>query len=922
MIVKTMISKRFFLFAVSFIIGTSAAVSQSITGISGGGVKNGSSAGTFTIDYVDNNSSTAANRVPKEFTLSFSGISGGTKLIFDAVTSSGWEFQQGSRNSNAWKSFCAVESLSSGQTSGTYCIRNTNTTSGTYTNTITIGFGSNCSSYTTSYTISVTAKVTSSGVYYWEGSSADSAYGTASNWYPQRSTKSTDDILVVDLGSGGTLKNSTINMDGIQDSVAQFIIKPLNIVTFRNSNSNGRLRLGKATSMDGDDFFVDTTSTIRKTGNYDLTIPVIADNLANIDGKIKVVAGNFKLPGAGTHQLAGSISTLGGSLDFSTASGTTRVLFLNGKNQTLDGTGGTLTFGDRTPVTFGSSKRTTITISRPLNFYNIVTLKDSCTITSTGGPGASPTASQWQSWTPFFCLKANLSTQGKLAAVPATATLTGDCLFEIYNNTTRSWRSYGIPLKNGVNLSQFADDIDLTGSKSGSNQDSFSTCSNCLPSTYKWVESTQTWSAYTSGNAANNIPVGKGTYVFYRGARSNGLGDSTVSANQQSLDFKGQLNTGSTTVNLDYNSSGSSTLRGYNLVGNPYPCPIDMKTVLQNGTNVKKRFVVYDALAKTYNVWDSSSSSLSRSGSNNFTTGGQNSSRVVAAGAAVFVVATGSGASVSFAESDKQTNANSATGHFKETPKNGPCDAIRMHMSYKSDSLPESDNALIEFNHTESEVLNGFDELDVPKLYGGTLGIGSVDAKGNWYSIDRKAPSALENGVFETPISIRVPAYGQYKFWLSGCETVNDEFAFTLFDKSNNKSIPVKALQTVEFDGTNNQLKDRFTLRILKKAPATVLNGEEAGLGEQTASTEFIKQNQAWLSPNPSSGKYLNLFNPNQLNIKQISVYQLDGRCVGFMNPVQDNQWEFNRVLNNGNYLLKIQTNTTTLTQIISITHP
>jgi hypothetical protein len=150
-------------------------------------------------------------------------------------------------------------------------------------------------------------------------------------------------------------------------------------------------------------------------------------------------------------------------------------------------------------------------------------------------------------------------------------------------------------------------------------------------------------------------------------------------------------------------------------------------------------------------------------------------------------------------------------------------------MSYKSDSLPESDNALIEFNHTESEVLNGFDELDVPKLYGGTLGIGSVDEKGNWYSIDRKAPSALENGVFETPISIRVPAYGQYKFWLSGCETVNDEFAFTLFDKSNNKSIPVKALQTVEFDGTNNQLKDRFTLRILKKAPANILNGEEAG---------------------------------------------------------------------------------------------
>jgi hypothetical protein len=853
--------------------------------------------------------------------LTFSGISGGTKLIFSATTSSGWQFQQGSRNSNSWKNFCDEDALSNGQTSGTYCIRNTNTTSGTYTNTITIGFGS-CSSITGSISMNVTAKVTPSGVYYWEGTSADSAYGTASNWYPQRSTKSTDDILVVDLGSGGTLKNSTINMDGVQDSVAQFIIKPLNIVTFRNSNSNGRLRLGKATSIDGDDFFVDTTSTIRKTGNYDLTIPVIADNVANIDGKIKVVAGNFKIPGAGTHQFAGNISTLGGSLDFSTASGTTRTLYLNGKNQTIDGTGGTLTFGDRTPVTFGSSKRTTITLSRSLNFYNVVTLRDSCTISSTGGPGASPSASDWQSWTPFFCLKANSSTHGKLAAIPSTASLTSDCYFEIYHNTTRSWRSYGIPLKNGVNLSQFADDIDLTGSKSGTNQDSFSTCSNCQPSTYQWRESSQTWSAYTSGSTANNIPLGKGTYIFYRGTRSNGLGDSTVSANQQTLDFKGQLNTGSTTVNLDYNSSGSSTLRGYNLIGNPYPCPIDMKSVLQNGTNVKKRFVVYDAIAKTYNVWDSTSSSLSRTGSNNFTSGGQNSSRVVAAGAAVFVVATGSSASLSFAESDKQINTNAATGHFKETSSSGPCDAIRLHMSYLADSMPESDNALIEFNHTEAEVVNGFDEFDVPKLYGGTLGIGTVDEKGNWYSIDRKAPSALETGVFETPMSIRVPAYGQYKLWLSGCANLDDHYAFTLFDKAANKVIPIKAQQITVFDGTTTQLKDRFTLRILKKAPSNILNGEETGLGEQIASSNTLKQQSVWLSPNPSNGEYLHLFNPEQLVVKQILVYKLDGRFVGSLTLGQENQWKFNKSLKAGNYLLKIFTPTQTLSRIISITQP
>lgn len=915
---------RFFSIALAFGLSI-ISQAQSITGISGSGVKNGASSGTFTLDYVDVNSSTATNRIYKEFTLTFSSISGGNKLVFSASSATGWQWQQGSRSSNAWKNFCDEDNLSNGQTSGTYCLRNTTTTPGTYTTTITMGIGSCSGSVSGTISVGVTCVVTATGVYYWEGTSADSAYGTASNWYPQRSTKSTDDILMVDLGTGSTLKNSTINMDGVQDSVAQFIIKPLNLVTFRNSNSNGRLRIGKATSITGDDFFVDTTSVVRKTGSYDLTIPVIADNLLNFDGKLKVVAGNLKFPGAGRHDFGGSISTLGGSLDFSTATGVTRTIYFNGKAQTIDGTTGSLILGERTPVSFGSSASTTITLSRPLNFYNLVTLRDNCTVSSSGGPGSSPTAAQWQSWAPNFCLKANSSTSGKLAALPSTATLTGDCLFEINHSSQRAWRSYGIPLKNGVNLSQFADDIDLTGSKSGNNLDSFSTCSNCQPSTYKWIESSQSWSAYTSGNSANNIPVGKGTYIFYRGSRNNGLGDSTVSANQQALDFKGQLNTGSTTVNLDYNSSGSSTLRGYNLVGNPYPCPIDMKSVLQNGTNVKKRFVVYDAVAKTYNVWDSTGSSLSRSGSNNFTNSGQNSSRVVAAGAAVFVVATSSGASLSFVENDKQINTNSNTGHFKETPPKSSCDDLRIHMSYNNDTMPESDNALISFNNPLPNVSNQFDEWDVPKMYGGALGIGSQDPNGVWYSIDRKSPAALENGVFETPLQVRVPALGQYKLWLSGCSTMDESYQITLFDKTANKNIGLKSQQTYVFEGTTVQLKDRFVLRLLKKAPANILNGEETSLGEQTASNVTLAQKQGiYASPNPWDGETLNIKNTSAFPIIAVDVYRLDGTFVTSLKRKNSNsgEWTLCNTVAPGNYALQIKSSQNTTQQIITLITP
>jgi hypothetical protein len=163
--------------------------------------------------------------------------------------------------------------------------------------------------------MNVTATVTSGGVYYWEAgaaSSGDSAYGTAGNWYPSRTTKLSSDILVVDLGSGSTVKASTIDMNGVNDSVSQFIIKPLNLVNFRNSNSNGTLIVGESSSRSGEDLFVDTQSIVRKTGNSNLTIKSKTGNSIDFDGQLKVVAGTLSFNGPGTHRFAGNINMVGG----------------------------------------------------------------------------------------------------------------------------------------------------------------------------------------------------------------------------------------------------------------------------------------------------------------------------------------------------------------------------------------------------------------------------------------------------------------------------------------------------------------------------------------------------------------------------------------------------------------------------------
>jgi hypothetical protein len=847
-----------------FMGGAHHMQAQTITGISGTGVKNGTTAGTYVMDYVDINASSASSHIAKEFVLSLSGITGGTKLVFSASTTSGWEFQQGSRSSNAWKSFCYDNiSLSSGTTSETFCIRTTNTSPGTYTNTITIGFGT-CSAITGSYTMNVTATVTSGGVYYWEAGAAsggDSSYNTAGNWYPSRSTKASTDVLVVDLGTGSTRKASTIDMSGVNDSVSQFLVKTLNLVNFKNT-TNGTFIVGESTSKSGDDFFVDTLSIIRKTGSSNLTIRAKSGNMVNVDGQVHVVAGNLNFNGPATHMFAGNINMVGGTLDFSPLSGS-RTLYLNGKAQTLSGTGGTLTFGNNTPITTGSSRRCTLTLSRPVYIYNVLTLRDSSVITSTGGPGSSPTAAQWNSWVPNLQFKANSSGYGKLATVPSTSTVTGDCLFEIYCNTTRSWRSFGIPLKNGVNLSQFSDNIDITGSKSGNNLDSFSTCSNCKSSAYRWVESSQGWSAIASSSTATNIALGKGAYIFYRGTRSNGLGDSTVSANNQTIDFKGQLNVGSTTVNLDYNgSSASTTLRGYNLVGNPYPCAVDLKNVFSNSTNIKKRAVVYDAIAKTYNVWDSTGSSLSRSGSSNFTSGSQNRSRIVEAGAAVFLIATGSGASASFSESDKTTTQSSVTGHFKETPKALACNTLNLRLQYVNDTHPESDNAIMVWNETASDVSEKLDGYDVEKFYAGYLGVGTVANDGKWMSIDKRGALPWVNHTYTTEVKVAVPEASEYKLSWQGCAAASQQYKVYLIDKALQKMVPLSAQQPYVFTADKSVSNTaRFAIQMEEIAIAEIENGTETGLGgtqqEEALGSKTITRSGFALFPNPSAdGKF------------------------------------------------------------------
>jgi hypothetical protein len=271
-------------------------------------------------------------------------------------------------------------------------------------------------------------------------------------------------------------------------------------------------------------------------------------------------------------------------------------LYLDGVSQTIMGTSGTLYIDSFMNVQVGKASTTTsLTLNRSLPLFSTLKMLPNSSITS--NVPASSSATNWNAWEPYLQFKAATKTgaksRGELDILPSTATITGGSLFEIQGTNVRSYKMFGIPLKNGVNLSQFSDNIDITGNYAFNNRDSFSTtCSYCVSSAFSWYESSQSWVAYSSGNNANNVPLGTGIMMFFRGTKAYNLGNPYTDANASIIDFKGEIFSGDHTVNLDYNSSGTDpSLRGYNLISNPYPCAIDFKEITKV-SGFKQKFQV------------------------------------------------------------------------------------------------------------------------------------------------------------------------------------------------------------------------------------------------------------------------------------------------------------------------------------------
>jgi hypothetical protein len=320
----------------------------------------------------------------------------------------------------------------------------------------------------------------------------------------------------------------------------------------------------------------------------------------------------------------------------------------------------------------------------------------------------------------IFTLISDAVGTASVAAIPSGCSITGTVNAQryfqgssIYDNVKKRWlaRNYRIissPVNNGVQVNgNYTFGLNYIAGSTANNTGATSTTNayitGCLggtttagnPSSYLYQESRTPYNSdFISGNfygitnitnstsagtltasdgGTYSLPIGTGVFFFFRGAATNFYSrthypfvapenvtfTSTGNVNQGSYTYKDWYTP--TSPNLAYTvTSGNSAVRGFNMVGNPYPCSIDWNAAYAATgiarTNINPTIWVFNPVTNQYDTY------LSNSSTTGTATG--NATNIIASGQGFFVQANATGASLVINETAKSATVQPTGGNL------------------------------------------------------------------------------------------------------------------------------------------------------------------------------------------------------------------------------------------------------------------
>ncbi len=353
-----------------------------------------------------------------------------------------------------------------------------------------------------------------------------------------------------------------------------------------------------------------------------------------------------------------------------------------------------------------------------------------------------------------------------------------------------------------------------------------------------------------AGDTTTYLPVGNGYLFFFRGNSTLNAGTTAGTKTTSPYNYPenttlvqtGTLNTGNITVqpwfatsnntNLSYtttiaNAVVGSNIRGYNLVGNPYPSTINWEKFNRQGTLAQSsiyganfpaagttatKIYIFNSTSKQYAVYTPHTTISSAADTTTTEFLGANSSdgvvsNMISSGEGFFIVATAANQSLTFRESAK-TTTQAATGNLakifaasvpvQSTVIPNPAMRIKLIM----DSV-NTDAIVITFNPKYSP--NFFDDEDAIDFggNGALVNLSAVSADAVDLSVDG-LPFPSKTTPQVAPLAVSATSSGTYSLKMDLLENMPALFTIFLKDNFLKDSLDMRANTTYNFNIDNN----------------------------------------------------------------------------------------------------------------------
>lgn len=477
--------------------------------------------------------------------------------------------------------------------------------------------------------------------------------------------------------------------------------------------------------------------------------------------------------------------------------------------------GNTLGAGDRSIVTndrayfeIGDGSTTTaLTLNDTFTIFNGLRLRSSSTLSSNSKLKLGSSSTNKFGGSSF---------NGFIDTVDATGTVpvyNGNVSLIMTMEGSRKFRFLGNPFSGSLNITDFTDNIDITGTI-GTNTNNFTSTNTNSPSAFLYTSSSNSWTALTSSSPTSLSSL-EGLRVLVRGAKGEGLtvGSGSYTPSVARIEISGAPIIGNKTIsNLSFNSSNSN---GYNLVTNPLLAPVDLGLLYNAGsglTNVSSTVTIYTPSLSGMKTYDLSTG--------NWSGGGSTKGDVWLPGSSIIFQVTSATNSILVEDLDKLTPlGRTYTSMFAEL------DSVKnigqFLISSENGRLSLTDGVSLDFGNRKDANDSYNFGIDAEDFGTDSVNLSLISPEGKYLTIS-KTNSLKDNEIRRYPMSVSMrnsSLNGNYKMTFELFKAFETGYQIILLDKYLNISTDLFVNPFYDFkitDDVNSKGDSRFEIVVSK----------------------------------------------------------------------------------------------------------